>query len=708
MGRPLKGSIRKKGNSWEATLPRRKGAKHSISASFPTEADAKRWVDEQKPRIEAGLDTERPARPERQRSLAAPKHDARALVELGRRWMHQRYDQLHTADAERAGEVKAQFENHIVPAFQDLIGRDIEDGNARVVEWVRAMAGWPADEPRYDAAAIKKDHYSRAYVNGLLWILEEVLKYAAAMGEAVPLTPDGTPAYLYGVKALNPRGKEKRKPQLVSIAVTAQIAAHLHVIHQAVLWLMRLAGLRISEVYGLRVANFVDDGEWGYLVTGAQAGRKFAIRNDDGSNGQTNRKEGHKTDAGFRMISLPHLLTQLLRDLIAAFHTDPDTGFIDFDAPLIPTVRVEDGGIAGFRAALKKGALLVEGASKHEDDYVMVIPHDIRKAYATDLAWTPALDRLVKRRAMGHRAGQDVFDLVYTLDDRLKEHMKPAALAVDRQIQEEGLSSLMMPTTSRPLYGRDRCRERLAHTDAALAGLGWQCDRNDPGWISADEAAAILGRSPQATRRLFPALIPAIKDGDTWRAREDDVFAFRDRHAGYSDLHEVAERLQISYHVAYQTMRRLELAPAVDDHTRTLLLADTDVDAIVAEHDRIAALEARAVPVTVACKQLRASHDSVHRWARNGRLAYDPETDASGKRYITNASIDAELARRGTTRPTRCKVADFTALTGIDGRAVDELVRAGHLVRDRADLTLSSVRRWATGYRPDLLSRLPT
>ncbi len=52
----------------------------------------------------------------------------------------------------------------------------------------------------------------------------------------------------------------------MSLTTAAAMAQHLSVPYQLALWLMRIPGLRVSEAFGLVVANFIDCGERAYLL----------------------------------------------------------------------------------------------------------------------------------------------------------------------------------------------------------------------------------------------------------------------------------------------------------------------------------------------------------------------------------------------------------------------------------------------------------
>lgn len=615
-----------------------------VTASFDAETEAQTWVGAQVVRLAQGLEPERPAQRRRGRPSATDKArraagartaSAPSLEAIGRAWHARHYELLEKADAERSRDALRNLELHVFTMFDDLLAYDEQEGNARVIAWARVMAGKPAG---LDGFSFKADRtYMRTTVTGYLWLLGQVLDHARALGHAVP-------DYMRDVRAFDPVGSKKRPAVYVSIARTRQVAAQLHVIHQVIRWLLRLGGLRISEAHGLQVANFFEDAEGdGFLAVEAQGGRRFFERDPDGRVHAVGRKEQGKTDAAYRLVALPRQLTVMLVKVIEAFHTAPN-GAIDMTARLVPPIRAEEGGQAGFRNALKKAARAT-GESDDPDAYV--VPHGLRKGYGTDLAWDEAVSALVERRLMGHRAGTDVFDLVYTLDSRLKRHLAPGARSMEAQADTElAGETLIAPTTLRPSYAKCAVSERLARVDAALEEAGWQV-REGEGLVTVAEAAAILGRAESTTRRLMGTWIPAVKGKrGEWLASLDDVLAFRERFKGYELLCEVAEAARVTYHQAYQVMGRLGIEPAMDRYSRTLLLTDKDARRIVEEAERLAALRARAMPVAEAATELGVAVSTARLYIRRGILAEDDETDARGTRYVTRASVEAEKGAR--------------------------------------------------------------
>lgn len=712
MSRPLKGYKKCSDGVWTAAVPRCRGANQRVWATFDSEEAADSWLEAQIARLNQGLEAQDATKkPRRKRAdakgvPAAPParigSGNRDLRHYAHEWHDQHYHQLHKGGPERARDVLSDLDKHILPALGGLLDMPIEEARQAVVVWTRKMAGYPAKpgDPIDESAST----YSRENVSGMLWALEQILTYAHALGAPVVMVPvekGFKPAITYGISAMAPRKRVKRKARLVTFGEAQALAAEMNVIHQTVLWLLRVAGLRISEAYGLLVSNFIFDGEWGYLLVEAKGGRLMLERNDDEETVVTHRSESLKTAAGYRLLALPHALTVLICQVIEIFGTNPEKGEIDGTKRLIPTIRSEEGGIGGFSNALKKASRAV-GRSLDEES--LVIPHDMRKGFATDLAWSPDLESLVRRRAMGHRAGNDVFDLIYTLDDRLSEAMKPAALVIDAEIARM-IRTLMVPTTKRPSYGTSlELSERMAR-DAALAEIGWQVNALGDDWIEADEAANILSMSVTATRRLFPDQLSAVKSNGQWWVRLDDVIVYRDRFIDWWRIEDLADKVGATYHQVHSAVQRLGLSTTKDEYSRQLLLTTEQADEVIGEFARIEALRQRAVPASEVARVLNASLSSIHLWVKIGRLEVDAESDASGKVFVTRASIQNELDRRGLQKIGNISAAELKEWSGLDDKQTRALVAAGLLKRGSdGGYTTESVENWATGYRPDLLT----
>ena len=696
MAKKMTGSVTRKGNRWRASVPRLADPSRRCEALFETEKQARSWVAAQLRRRGLGREPEAPSRvPASRAKTKGPKPDS--FEEVARNWHHERYVEMCHGSADRMVNVLRDMELHLFEPFGSLFDLDFNDGRALIKDWLRVMSGRPALTPGSQLTPGPHPYEDRT-VTGILWILRSVIAHGRARGLEIPSYADGE-----SISALKPRGRTKRTAPLVSIAEAAQMAAHMHVIHQLVLWLLRLGGLRISEAYGLKVSSFIvdEDGD-GYLLAGSLGGTTMRERDEfDGVTTTRFKKEG-KSDAATRLIPLARLLTTLIERIITAYHADEE-GLIDPEARLIPTVQSEDGGQAAFRQALREASTEISiGGGDLEDG---IRAHDLRKGFATDLAWEAELDELVKRRVLGHRAGTDVFSLVYTLDSRLKKHLSPAAKAIEAELAGV-LDDLAVPTAVRPVYAKERDGVDVRTVDERLEDMGWQVAPEED-WINVEEAAGILGMSQASTRRLMGGAIPAVKGRRGWRTTVEDTLRFRDRNEDKWQIRDVAEAAGVSYQRAHRLMEHLCLKPEVDAHDpRMLLLTREDGDHLVAVLNSYRDLWARAVSVGDAASRLNIYPSTVRRLLDGGQLEFDPETDSSGHKFVTLASIEAELARRsGRTRGLRfCR---FTELTGIDDEGIKALIRAGMLERYRDDLLASaSVKAWAAGYRPELLDTL--
>lgn len=709
MARPLKGSLEQKGDSWVASVPIRKGDRKRLTCSFRTEATAQRWIDAQIERLNEGLDavpapkegriarspslTATPAVAADNRPIDPAEADGPDFETVADDFIDERYVLLRRGGAERADEIRRVVRLHLKPAFGGPIPLDAAAGRRRVVNWVVACAGRTG--PGSPFAALERP-VARSTMEERLRVLRMILDHAHRLDSRVA-------NFALDIPAQDPLGLERPRPRLLTMGEAERVSHDLHAVHQLVLWTLRVLGPRISEPYGVLVEDFIDAGDEAVLLFRAQGGRPFQFWGDQPGEVECSfRVEDGKTEWSFRLVGVPYQLADLIRLVIAAFHTDPETGAVDLGARLIPVLQSEEGGQAGFRTALSRAG----GSSGVIGDDERLIPHDIRKTLCADFAWNAELDDILKRRWVGHRAGSDVFALIYALDRRLIDDLRPAVRALEEQLENEVGTSLWRPTSRRPLYSRGLDQDRLCYADAVLEEAGWQVRSFGDDCVASSEAAAILGMSETATRRLFPDRIPAVKHDGAWVAKRDDVVAYRERFAGWHRIDDLAERTRREYHCVYRTIDRLGIEPHKDDFTRELLLTDKEADAVAAEFERLDRLSERAVAVAVAAKMLRASQSSVRAWAHDSdRLAYDEESDGSGRQYVTRESIAKELERRGRKPKdvvTSAELREYAELTDAD---IQALVVAGKLVRVRSGcFTVDSVRKWILGYRPELLA----
>lgn len=466
MGRPLTGSVRPKGDGFEASVPKRLGSKDRHYAQFDLEEDARAWCAQAVVQLQQGKPPTRPGR-----TPAAPRvkpagpgtvRNGPDFEQMAREWVELVYDQNHQAQAGRAQQVRDQIRLHLAPYFSGpmpLRGelRPEDAGEVAVIDWVRAQAGY---EPRHAGAPItaRPKGRARSTTKGILNTLKEIIAYASSQGFDVQDT-------VGPVRAMEPRnGKRKRRARLADYATCREIAAELHAVHQLVFWLMRVLGLRVSESYGIRLGVISDLGTIGLLQVRAQGGRIFMVRNDDEEIERLKHVETVKTDAGYRLVVIPPALMKLVRIVIAAYHTDAD-GFVDPQARLIPNLNSAEGGQGGFQTAFRKVARQL-GVDDDEDSYTA---HDLRKSLCSDLGWNTEVSELVQRRFVGHKAGSDVFAATYLLDRREIADLSPVVDAIEADIVAS-IGTLVIRTERRALHGREVYRDRRHTIEAVLVG----------------------------------------------------------------------------------------------------------------------------------------------------------------------------------------------------------------------------------------------
>ena len=100
-------------------------------------------------------------------------------------WHHEQYVLLHRAQAERTRDVLSDLRLHILPTFGGLLETDVESGRNALITWTRTMAGYPLTPGGTVDENVPS--YARDNVNGMLWIISEVLLYAHTMGAPVPV-----------------------------------------------------------------------------------------------------------------------------------------------------------------------------------------------------------------------------------------------------------------------------------------------------------------------------------------------------------------------------------------------------------------------------------------------------------------------------------------------------------------------------------------
>ena len=437
------------------------------------------------------------------------------------------------------------------------------------------------------------------------------------------------------------------------------------------------------------------------------------MRRLDGTIEAVTRTGQLKTAAAHRALVIPGHMLAVLRVAIEAFHTDADSGDVRPEARVILGLRVADqGGQLAFRQAFAKAAA-AEGLSSTDLGF-RVSPHLLRKSIATDIAWHQGIHDTVRRRFMGHRAADDVYGRIYTLDHPELAPMVNVAAAIDAMV-DDTIGSLLVPTTKRvQAAGSWSHRRRMAQAQAVVDAVGWTDEggeRDDPLCDTVRVASELRIAVTTARRWLRDGTLPTITATVRGRQRRvvllSAVWALRDRLANRTLLPDLAIDLGVRYHELYQLARRLDVPMELHPTSRQIEITGETAQVLRAEHERVTGLHARSMKLAAAARELGLAVSTVGLMAKRGDLTLDAETDSSGARFITRASV-TRVSRARSDGPTHLRIdtgivplADVIRFTGRSRTELLDLVRAGVLEqvpgRGRCQLTAESLRAWIAG-----------
>jgi integrase len=478
-----------------------------------------------------------------------------------------------------------------------------------------------------------------------------VLDYAES--EGITLQPMVRAAKL-------PKNKTRKvKVRALTLQETARVAGRLHVVHQLVLWLLRVLGLRIGEAYGVLVEDVIDAGPGapGLLTVQSQGGMKYRRRNADGTVSVTDRVEGTKADS-YRIIVVPAVLMDLIRVVIDVFHTDQD-GAVQAEARLIPgLVSPGKSGQSQFRQALKTAAA-AEGLDLTFDkrrstrqrslQAVTPTPHHLRKAFATALEADKARIEDI-RAVLGHLRGEEVIHQHYLLEDLDLKPQRAVAETLSAQIRAELGGRLLVPTRASCTSGRQPALAcRAAEIDSALEAVGWLVTESGPAGdrLSVKDAAALRGvsavqiRDDIRTGKLQGTKAPRVdQNGLRYEVVAADVLAACDLTADRLGMRELALELGVPYDRVRQYIRRspdLKCEPLGDRDYHVPDDVAAQVRAYFLEQE---ALEARAVRLPEVARELGISVAAIKTLVKRGRLVEDVRFHG-GIQSITRASLEA-------------------------------------------------------------------
>ena len=529
------------------------------------------------------------------------------------------------------------------------------------------------------------------------------------------------------LRAVDPLASQRHRPAhegprpYLSLGDIVAACTLLTAASQLAVWLMRLVGLRIGEAFGVFVTDFEDDGSTAWLRVKSQGGTNSLARNEHGKFVPSTSKAHTKTDGSTRYLPICRPLADLIGEVIRVFHTDHQTGRVHAGARLIPGLRSEnDSGIAALRASIEAAfqQQLAAGSA------VAFEPHDLRRAFITDLA-NAGVDERLGEWYTGHTSPKTVHGL-YDLGPRPAQ-LEPVAEVIGAMVEGDlGRSDLRVPTAKMEQWGRSTRRGRNRDLlRAELRDTGWLIPRtaqpatstvctprqgSDSGDVDATELAGRARVSPGSARRWMrqgelPAQETTWGDRTIWTARATDVDMFLAGRAG-ATVDDVALELGWTYAQTWALLVALRLTTGQRKGT-SIRLSPTDVTAIRAEVGRRAEAGAQVLLVADAAQRLNLPDDSVGTLLRQGTLLRAPAPDRTRHRYVTLASVDVFAAAHPVGTAARpgdlvVPVAAVRRILGVTRPMMTHLVGTRQLCATTAGrkqtITMTSLRAWLSGH----------
>ena len=513
----------------------------------------------------------------------------------------------------------------------------------RELELRRGAATWPPRRP-----------LGQGTVNDAWFILRTVLQFGRDALQWWTLSFE--PTIVEVPKSVVP---EKEKPRLLSYEEVARIASFLHPIHQIPLWLGRLAGLRISESFGVLLQQIVWLGVVPCLAVTRMGGTSFADFDRHGEIIHVPEVERLKTRNSRRMIPMPRHLARLIFDVIEIYF--PHVVDIQHSRErLIPRLR-GGGGQAAYRRALaiaaEKAGIdprtimdIIEGGPNPLVSAPIVTSHMMRKAFSTDLRLF-AVDDFTRRQLIGKAASPDANQGAYQLDDPQMKAALDAVAKIQADLQEVLPNGLAIPTargfqTPPAVSDGQGAVERLHRR-------GWlRCHQDEDGYpllFSTDIAVIARVSLTTARRWLRKGAIPSVEIVDGGRRRQAatraDVEAFLlNRHTQGRTLVQVADDLGERPSAVRQRIRAQGLAAI--NIGRVLIVPPETERILRVQYERFDELERDWVPRADAAEVAGVPEAMVRTWLHFGWLTAEA---GRGNRHYVDPDQLAVLASKATS-----------------------------------------------------------
>ncbi|KQW45055.1 hypothetical protein ASC77_19940 [Nocardioides sp. Root1257] len=702
MGRPLSGRIKPTPTGFRADLPEATGSTRRIGGTFPDRDTAQAWLDDAIAAHQSGTPITHPrdwqtarhidaaetaeARQQAPANQSMPGGDAEGGGGRGDAVsaVSQETDAPATFRAVASAYLRERYVlGHQAGGDREIAERDLLDKLDRAFFTARGLSPvtltrdaylsilcqWAGTETgplnkRIPAHQVDNADFPRGYsaqgVRNHRQTLDKVLRYAwKVLGQPALFDPDT-------VETPKTDARKKAPKRAITLAETAAVAAHLHAVHQLTLWVLRLSGLRISECFGLHVADAapVPDGSGrGLLVVARQGGRVFWERLPDGTLVARTEVDRVKTEQSVRLVPIPAALMRLIRLTIEIFHTDAN-GDVDPNTRLIPDLTGAGSGQGSFRAAFAKAAARagLDVSSDLVDGCELPIPHDLRKTIGTDLA-VAELPAWVRLRHLGHAAGTDVHHRHYLLDDPAAAPLLRVADALqatlDADLPAPVATRLVVPTLERCTAGNQSALARRAdQIDAQLLEADWLITPTDAGTdlLDAAQVAAYLNMSAVTVRRwLRDGMLPSrpLPGGRADRrcAALADVEALRVALSDGTTMADLADELDYGAASLHQAAARLGLP--LERRGRITLVPEQTRAGLTAWVARRRRLEADGYTHDQAAARLRVPVQTIRSLVRSGVLTALP-TGTGERAYVTRPSVDqADLTGARSRRRRR-------------------------------------------------------
>ena len=497
---------------------------------------------------------------------------------------------------------------------------------------------------------------SEKLVNALLNDLRQIFKFAMAK-KLITVDPST------GLKAKEPARSARAFPKgsradapvyLFDLPTCKGIASRLHIHHQMVFWLLRCAGLRIGEAYGIRLEDIYHRDGCMTIRVWRQGGKYYKVTDEEGNVQRVTSKEKLKTKSSQRVLPIAQPLAALIDIYVEAFHvgeTDPST-------PLVTTMR--GCGQSGFRDALKK-ATIAEGCGVEDVGFVTT-PKTLRTFFATELD-----DIALRPRSsyMGHKmlnldGSAAITESTYTVQHKGVQHLLVASDTMAERI-ESGVGSLVERVAASRLLPISLCvdtdeRERsLEVLDAAGYVAATTVDGHEV--VEVSDAAEMLKVSGKKVGAL-------VRKGLLVRQRVDGPGRSSFFGISAASVHEqmalvhgawTRQRLCVEFDLTYRQVDYLigvlGVTSLESDLVRGYLYAEQEVEKLRRYVDERAEVSRRAASMKEAAKALGCSLRTAAHFLSAGHLEADVESSAAmGWTMVTRVSLEQLLAERAPRR----------------------------------------------------------